>query len=362
MPMTDYFSLRFVILACAILFCAATATSAHAQIRIDRDQTGRVVAITGLPTATGCVRGTGMGRVVDRVVEKGELQGFTFNEPPYDDSYINLPAAYDIRDRAAYTRLQAAFDDLFRKGARLKVRSVACGAAGRIVKLVSATLVDDPPAPKAAPVAAPAPAPVPAPMPTTNDQPAAAPSGGTGIKMDDGDNSLLQSPGSTPKPATTAQQQPAQPTAPPPQRNQPQPAADEEGAWDFSTYARKAKLGIADGNHFTTLVFDCVRGSGRTTILADDPQGKYRRGSRQTFKISADQESVSITGSALYSDMNSEMQIEATIGIDQIQGVLSEIARQNRFIIRTPGGSQSVDIRGAAIAIPKYLAACGRSR
>jgi hypothetical protein len=169
--MTDCFSLRFAALAGAALLSAAAATPADAQVRIDRDQTGRVVAITGLPTGSGCVRGTGTGRVVDRKVEKGELQGFTFNEPPYDDSYINLPAAYDIRDRAAYARLQAAFDDLFRKGARLKVRSVACGAAGRIVKLVSATLIEAPPAPKAAAVPAPAPVP-PAPAPAA---PAASP-------------------------------------------------------------------------------------------------------------------------------------------------------------------------------------------
>lgn len=189
--MTDCLSSRFVALACLTLLSAAAATPAAAQIRIDRDQTGRVVAITGLPTGSGCVRGTGTGQVVDRAVEKGELQGFTFNEPPYDDSYINLPAAYDIRDRAAYARLQAAFDDLFRKGARLKIRSVACGAAGRIVKLVSATLVDGPPAPKA--VAVPAPAPVPAPATPVAPQP--APVAAEPV------DALLRSPDSPAKPA-----------------------------------------------------------------------------------------------------------------------------------------------------------------
>ncbi|WP_126113221.1 MULTISPECIES: hypothetical protein [unclassified Bosea (in: a-proteobacteria)] len=252
--------MRFVTMACAILLSAAAATPADAQIRIDRDQTGRVVAISGLPTASGCVRGTGLGQVVDRKLEKGELHGFTFNEPPYGDGYINLPAAYDIKDRAAYARLRVALDDLLRKGARLKIRSVACGAAGRIVELVSATLVDDPPAPKAAPAVAPAPAPVPAPKPTPYDQPAATPSGDSGIKMDDGDDSLLRSPDSTPKPAAAAKiDEP--PPPPPAAASEPRAAAEpppsaprKPSRWRLSQ-PTKAQIDLAIASNDRTFGF-----------------------------------------------------------------------------------------------------------
>lgn len=225
--------MRFVAVTGGVLFLTAMTAPAAAQVRIDKDQTGRVVAITGLPTSTGCVRSAGVGRVVDRVVEKGELQGFTFNEPPYDDSYINLPAAYDIRDRAAYARLQAAFSDLFRKDARLKIRSVACGAAGKIVKLVSATLIDTPPAPRAA-SAGPAPALAPAPAPATPAAPPPAPA--SAEPMD----ALLRSPDSPVKPAVApkvdeppaavaSQPKPAgeQPTA---ATSEPKPAAETPAA------------------------------------------------------------------------------------------------------------------------------------
>lgn len=221
--MTNCFGSRFAALAGAALLSAAAATPADAQVRIDRDQTGRVVAITGLPVGSGCVRGTGTGRVVDRVVERGELQGFTFNEPPYDDSYINLPAAYDIRDRAAYARLQAAFDDLFRKGVRLKVRSVACGAAGRIVKLVSATLIEAPPAPRTV-SAPPAPAPTPAPVAAAPAAPPAVPppAPAAAEPMD----ALLRSPDSPAKPAIA----PKIDEPPPAAVSQPKPAGEQPTA------------------------------------------------------------------------------------------------------------------------------------
>lgn len=270
--MTNCFSSRFAALACVALLSAAAATPAEAQVRIDRDQTGRVVAITGLPASSGCVRGTGTGRVVDRVVEKGELQGFTFNEPPYDDSYINLPAAYDIRDRAAYARLQAAFDDLFRKGARLKVRSVACGAAGRIVKLVSATLIDAPPAPRVAAVPAPAPTP-PTSAPAAPAAPSAAPppAPAAAEPMD----ALLRSPDSPAKPAVVpkAEEPPASVAS------QPQPAAappaaprkpsrwrlylsskteiqlairSNEGAFGFAIHCKRSGSGISFSHWFVS--------------------------------------------------------------------------------------------------------------
>ncbi|MDU0339436.1 hypothetical protein [Bosea rubneri] len=285
------------------------------------------------------------------------MRGFTFNEPPYGDGYINLPAAYEIRDRAAFARVQAALNDLLRKGARLKITSVACGAGGRMIDLASATLLDDAPVPRAAPAAAPASAP--------DGRRAVPVAGDNAVKLEDGDDSVLRAPDGPAAASAAPQQQAPPPPAPQPapqRQASSKPAGDDEGVWDFSTYGRKAKLGIADGNHFTTLMLDCAQGSGRTTILADDPQGRYRRGSRQTFRITAGEHVVTVTGKAIYNDMDSAMQIEATIELEPLRDVLSEIARQSRFVIRTPGGSQPVDIRGAGAAIPKFLAACGRRR
>lgn len=263
--MTDLACSRLSAIACGTLLLAATAMPTAAQIRIDRDQTGQTVAITGLPGSSGCVRGVSTGRVVDRVVEKGELQGFTFNEPPYDDSYINLPAAYDIKDRAAYRRLQAAFDDLFRKGARLKISSVACGAAGRIVKLVSATLLDDAPPPKAAPVAAPAPAqPAAPPAPAT-----AIAAGDTGVKTDDGDDSVLRAPDGPAAPAV-ASAAPAAARPDPERQVSPEAAAprptqpNRRSRWRLSQPSTvQVNLEIRSNDRAFGFTLDCMRTSGR---------------------------------------------------------------------------------------------------
>lgn len=345
--MTDLACQRLCAAALGFLLLSATATSAAAQIRIDKDETGRIVAMANLATASGCARASGRGRVVDHHFENGQMKGVTFKDSRHGESYLNLPFLGTIRPASARARVAEGFATLLVKGQELKVVTLGCGAAGRIEKLASVELVG-PPARSAGAATVSSPARPPA--------MAASASSDTGVRTEDGDNSVLRAPDG---PAAASAAPPRQASPPPaPQQAQSRPAKDEEGVWDFSTHGRKAKLGIADGNHFTTLMLDCVRGSGRTTVLADDPQGKYRRGSRQTFRIIAGEDMVAITGKALYNEMDSAMQIEATIELEPLRDVLSEIARQSRFVIRTPGGSQPVDIRGAGVAIPKFLAAC----
>jgi hypothetical protein len=260
--MTDLVCQRLATAALGFLLLAATTTSADAQIRIDRDQTGRTVAIVGLPTSDGCVRGSATGRVVHRKFEKGEMRGFTFNEPPYGDGYINLPAAYEIRDRAAYARVQAALNDLLRKGARLKITSVACGAGGRMIDLASATLLDDAPVPRAAPAAAPARGPAPVP----NDQPASRSAGDTGVKMEDGDDSVLRAPdGSAVASAMPpAAQPPTQPQAAPQAQAPRLPQTSRSSRWRLSQPTKgQVNLEISSNDRAFGLALDCSRRNGR---------------------------------------------------------------------------------------------------
>lgn len=265
--MTDVACQRLAAAALGSLLLAATTTPATAQIRIDRDQTGRTVAIAGLPTSDGCVRGTATGRVVDRKFEKGEMRGFTFNEPPYGDGYINLPAAYEIRDRAAYARVQAALNDLLRKGARLKISSVACGAGGRMIDLASATLLDDPPASRAAPAAAPARGPAPVP----NDQPATGSAGDTGVKMEDGDDSVLRTPdgpatasAQRPVPEPPTAQAPSEPQAEPQAPALRSPQANRTSRWRLSQPTKgQVNLETSSSDRAFGLALDCTRRNGR---------------------------------------------------------------------------------------------------
>ncbi|HEV7337037.1 MAG TPA: hypothetical protein VGO06_13780 [Bosea sp. (in: a-proteobacteria)] len=236
------------------LLLAAAATPAFAQIRIDKDQTGRTIAIVGLPTSDGCVRQTATGHVVDRSFEKGEMRGFTFNQARYGDGYINLPAAYEIKDRAAFARVQAALDDLLRKGARLKISSVACGAGGRMIDLSSATLIDDAPARRTAPVAATTPGP--------DRLAATAPLHTRGGAEDD--DSVLRSPDGpavasaapTPSPSRpqVAPDMPSPQTASRPSRwrfSQSSPAQvhllirSNDGAFSFAVHCERKKDGLA---------------------------------------------------------------------------------------------------------------------
>ena len=306
----------------------AMMTMAPAEPRFTLDTSGRkIVAVSNLPTASGCVSATGTGRVVERQFEQGQLRGVMFREPPYDDAYINLPEAYQFKNKATYARTKAVFDDLLREGNEVRLGTVACGAAGRIAKLTAITLISRSPAvPASAPAASrPAPA-APPPIPAGSAQPVAA-------------QPDVAAPGAAVSGTALT--------------------VDDEARWDVSTYARNVKLGIAHGSHFTTLMLDCTVASGRVKMLVDDPNGKYRRGSTQPFRLASGQAMALLSGTALFNDMDSAMQIEANVSLGQLRGVLLEIARQSQFVITTPGGTQPVDIKGADKTIPTFLAACG---
>lgn len=183
------------------------------------------------------------------------MRGFTFNQARYGDGYINLPAAYEIKDRAAFARVQAALNDLLRKGARLKISSVACGAGGGMIDLASATLIDDVPARRAAPAAATAPA---------QERPRVATASPNASGGTEDDDSVLRSPdGPTmasvaPVPAPSPPQ--ADPEAPRPRpENRPSRwrfsqssqtqvhllIRSNDGAFSFAVHCERRKDGLA---------------------------------------------------------------------------------------------------------------------
>ena len=181
--MTDLKGQHISTIALGFLLLASTAKTANAQIRIDKDQTGRIVAMANLSTASGCSRASGRGRVVDHHFENGQMKGVTFKDAKYGESYLNLPLLAMISPASARARVAEGFATLLVKGQDLKVVTLGCGAAGRIEKLASVELVG-PPARAAGAVARSGAvhSPVTA---------AAAASPDTGVRSQDGDDSVL---------------------------------------------------------------------------------------------------------------------------------------------------------------------------
>ena len=85
--MTDLKGQHISAIALGFLLLASTAKSANAQIRIDKDQTGRIVAMANLSTASGCSRASGRGRVIDHHFENGQMKGVTFKDAKHGESY-----------------------------------------------------------------------------------------------------------------------------------------------------------------------------------------------------------------------------------------------------------------------------------
>ena len=170
--MTDLKGQHISTIALGFLLLASTAKTANAQIRIDKDQTGRIVAMANLSTASGCSRASGRGRVVDHHFENGQMKGVTFKDTKYGESYLNLPYLGTISPASARARVAEGFATLLVKGQDLKVVTLGCGAAGRIEKLASVELVGPP---ARSPAAA-----------------AAAASPDTGHRSQDGDDSVLR--------------------------------------------------------------------------------------------------------------------------------------------------------------------------
>ncbi len=100
-----------------------------AGAKLLRDSSGRV-AIGKLSSAEGCVRGKGSG-TVDALKEGG----FWFVDDKYGRGYINVDPPRAGRNLAIR---KATLAYLLTPGRRLDVDVLACGAAGRIEKLVAA--------------------------------------------------------------------------------------------------------------------------------------------------------------------------------------------------------------------------------
>lgn len=182
--MTDLKGQHISAIALGFLLLASTAKSANAQIRIDKDQTGRIVAMANLSTASGCSRASGRGRVVDHHFENGQMKGVTFKDAKYGESYLNLPLLAMISPASARARVAEGFATLLVKGQDLKVVTLGCGAAGRIEKLTSVELVGPPVRSGSGAAAA-----------NSLARPpmvAAAPLSDTGVRSQDGDDSVLR--------------------------------------------------------------------------------------------------------------------------------------------------------------------------
>lgn len=115
------------------------------QPQFKLDASGRVIELSNLPATTGCLPAVSHGRVTGRHFEKGVVRGIAFIEPGFGEVQINLPEAYQFKDAATWARVADAMNSLLAEGIDLRIGTVACGAAGRIVKLTAVTLLSEAP-------------------------------------------------------------------------------------------------------------------------------------------------------------------------------------------------------------------------
>ncbi|MBN9469990.1 MAG: hypothetical protein J0J10_14585, partial [Bosea sp.] len=255
--MTELKGQHLSTIALGFLLLASTANSANAQIRIDKDQTGRIVAMANLSTASGCSKASGVGRVVDQHFEFGQMKGVTFKDSKYGESYLNLPLLATISPASARARVAEGFATLLVKGQDLKVVTLGCGAAGRIEKLASVELVG-PPARAARAGAGSGAVRPPAAA-------AAAASPDTGVRTEDADDSVLRSQDrqaiESDAPAPSAAQPPADAQTSP---GLPTPRARAQASrpsrWRFGQRVRTAlHFEIASNDGAFSLSLTCER-------------------------------------------------------------------------------------------------------
>lgn len=250
---------RFSVMAFGALLLSVTAEPVAAQIRIDKDETGRIVAMANLATASGCARASGRGRVVDHHFENGEMKGVTFRDSRHGESYLNLPYLGTISPASARARVAEGFATLLVKGQELKVVTLGCGAAGRIEKLASVELVGPPvrSGSGAAVTNSPARPPI----------VAAAPPSDTGVRAEDGDDSVLRAPDG-PATASAARPVPVPPTAQAPSELQTpaprSPQTNRTSRWRLSQPTKgQVNLEISSNDRAFGLALDCTRRNGR---------------------------------------------------------------------------------------------------
>ncbi|AMJ59113.1 hypothetical protein [Bosea sp. PAMC 26642] len=191
--MTAPIPFRAALLICAMTAAASASAQSAREPRFKFDGSGtRLIEVSNLPGTEGCAPATSTGRITKRHMENGKFTGVTFKDARYED-HINLPDASEFRSRATGERVREALDGLLVPGAQLRIRSAACGAAGRIVVLSSVTLVG---------------AQAEQPKPAASAERAQATLGTEAAKpaeRDDADRVLLQVPGGSREPLAAAQ-------------------------------------------------------------------------------------------------------------------------------------------------------------
>lgn len=287
------------------------------------------------------------------------MRGFTFHQGRYGEGYINLPDADEIKDRAAYARVQAALSDLLRKGARLNIRAVACGAAGRVIYLVSATLVDDASTRRTAPLTAAAPRQAPAP----NDRPAGALEVGAGVKMEDGDDSVLRAQDgqavALAAPVPSPSQPQAVPEAPRPQQ------ANRPSRWRFSQSSQsQVHLLIRSNDGAFSLAIHCERRKDGLAFrhVFDQPRNWSLVQSSTPASIDGRPQRWDVDGTfegAFFSDNLGG----STMGLSDAS--LREIARGERFVVHGRRGKPRdaiFDTSGGEQSFAAFEARCKKLR
>lgn len=329
----------------AILLITMTAAESQAQARFRHDGDGRVIAISNLSSGGGCFPDISTGTVTERQIENGAVRFITFRDQQHGDIGINVPSILGV-DAATQDKLAAAYDALLQPGQPLRIGYQVCGAAGRIKKLDAISLVGA----RAAPAS-----------------PGAGAQGGSVFTRTPGatdpDQVLLRSPGAAPEQRVAAAQPPvvAPPSLPAPPLAAAKDAESKDG-WSAWSDGGVTTMSVVNGMHFDTIWLRCTHRTGMVELLVDDPKGRYRVGSRQSFTLTSGMERVSAQGKTTYNDMDDVRQIEARAPFDAVGPVIGEIARGNPLVITTRAGRTTVATTGFGKAAPTFLAACSGGR
>ncbi|WP_293854371.1 hypothetical protein [uncultured Alsobacter sp.] len=131
-------STRWIAALLALAVLVPATAKAAPRYKLDRDRQ-RVVEITNLGGATGCLPAKVAGTVVSQETDpRGLLSGVTVEEADGTESYANvheLPAAQ--MSAADLKWIRQGLDQLLAKGARVDLQVGACGASGSVLVIKS---------------------------------------------------------------------------------------------------------------------------------------------------------------------------------------------------------------------------------
>lgn len=337
---------RAALLICAMTAAASASAQPFREPRFTFDGGGtRVTEVSNLPGTEGCAPATSTGRVTKRHIENGKLTAATFKDARYED-YINLPDASEFRNRATYERVRDALDSLLVPGVQLRVRTAACGAAGRIVVLSSVALVGgraEPPRPAAGGVVA------------------SPPGGGVtrAPARDESEQVLLQAPGGSGGAGTAIQPDRGADASPPPVA-----ALPARMAWRASAPTKvQFDMAISSTDRAASWSITCTR-----SIKGQIHFGNWLVGSR-AWAPNAQSPRISIDGVRLNWEMDGAD--EGVVLSDSMQDnatalsptALALIGRGERLVIAGSGSRNRprdvvFDISGGEAAFASFQARC----